>query len=100
MSNQSTIITVEDGKSGILVKNEKYLKDAIVTLLKDDKLNEDMGLYGEKFVREKFDIYNVCSEWKKLLEDVYNDVPQKEELINNNLLRKRGVINDFKYFIC
>ena len=76
--------TVEDGKSGILVKNEKYLKDAIVTLLKDDKLNEDMGLYGEKFVREKFDIYNVCSEWKKLLEDVYNDVPQKEELINNN----------------
>ena len=60
------------------------LKDAIVTLLKDDKLNEDMGLYGEKFVREKFDIYNVCSKWKKLLEDVYNDIPQKEELINNN----------------
>lgn len=76
--------TVEDGKSGILVKNEKQLKDAIVTLLKDDKLNEDMGLYGEKFVREKFDIYNVCSKWKKLLEDVYNDIPQKEELINNN----------------
>lgn len=87
--------TVEDGKSGILVKNEKQLKDAIVTLLKDDKLNEDMGLYGEKFVREKFNIYNVCSEWKKLLEDVYNDVPQEEELINNNFKYNLKWLRDF-----
>ena len=76
--------TVIDEKSGLLVRNEKNLKDAIITLLKDDKLNYQMGVYGEKFVKEKFDVYKVCSNWMKLLNEVYEDKEQNVELINNN----------------
>ena len=76
--------TVIDKKSGLLVRNEKHLKDAIVTLLKDDKLNYQMGVCGEKFVKEKFDVYKICNDWMKLLTDVYEDKEQKVELINNN----------------
>ena len=76
--------TVIDKKSGLLVRNEKHLKDAIVRLLKDDKLNSEMGVYGEKFVKEKFDVYKICNDWIKLLTDVYENKEQKAELINNN----------------
>ena len=76
--------TVVDEKSGLLVRSEKQLKDAIVRLLKDDKLNSEMGVYGEKFVKEKFDIYKVCNDWMKLLTDVYENKEQKIQLINNN----------------
>ena len=43
-----------------------------------------MGIYGEEFVKDKFDIYKICNEWIKLLTDVYENKEQKIELINNN----------------
>ena len=43
-----------------------------------------MGVCGEKFVKEKFDVYKICNDWIKLLTDVYENKEQKAELINNN----------------
>lgn len=88
------IDTVPNKKCGILVKSKKDLAKAIVKLLKDDELNKELGKQGEVYVRDNFNIYKICSRWKKELELVYNDLPSRQELseiktnVNLNWLRK------------
>lgn len=63
---------VDDGKSGFLVPigNERALVEKITELLQHPKLSEQMGEYGEKLVREKFNrekiVQGIIEFWKKL----------------------------------
>lgn len=67
--------TVSDGKTGILVRNERELAGAVVRLLRDDSLCRKMGSRGMKYVRERFDMPLIIEEWKKLLTEVYEGIP-------------------------
>lgn len=63
--------TVDDGKTGFLFESEdiKDLANKIITLLKDEKLREEMG----KAAKEKIKQY----EWSKIAEktvEIYNEV--------------------------
>ena len=61
---------VLDKKTGLLVeeKNSKELANALLTLLKDEKLRENLGDRANKMVKEKFDI----NKQTQKLEELYN----------------------------
>lgn len=86
--------TVCDGETGILIRNERELVKAVVRLLHNDDLCQTMGKKGMKFVRESFDIIPIAEEWKKLLTDVYENIPAKPDyrctypLLNYKWLRE------------
>ncbi len=45
---------VQDGKSGMLVKNEDELNDAIETLCNNAPLREEMGKFGHEYIKRNF----------------------------------------------
>ncbi len=71
--------TVCDRKTGILIKNERQLADAVVRLLCDDGLCDVMGTQGSQYVREHFDMPLIIEDWKKVLTEVYEDLPVKPD---------------------
>lgn len=71
--------TVDNGKSGILIRDERELADAVVRLLLNDELCQKMGNRGVEYVRERFDMPLVIEEWKKLITEVYEDIPAKRD---------------------
>lgn len=38
-----------------------------------------MGICGEKFAKEKFEVYKLCNDWMKLLTYIYEDKEEKVE---------------------
>lgn len=83
--------TICNNKSGILINKEEDLADAIINLLKDNEKNKCYGDYGEKFVREKFDINKICTEWEKLFIDIMEN--KKTEPI----YKTKNYFNDLKW---
>ncbi|MGJ8673007.1 glycosyltransferase [Rubritalea sp.] len=65
--------TVADAKTGILVRDTKGLSEAIVRLLTDQSLNEQMGAAAQSFVSGKFGYDSVCRSWASLLDCVVED---------------------------
>lgn len=83
--------TVSNGKSGVLIKNDKELINSIVELLKNKALNKSMGQYGKRYVTSKFDIYSICDEWRKCLYEIKDD---KKPCIN---LKTSNYLCDLKW---
>lgn len=69
--------TVIDGETGLLVSTDSQFVNAVVELLNDREKNQLFGKKGKLFVRSNFNINEIVQEWKRLVEDVYDDVPQK-----------------------
>ena len=65
--------TVANEYSGILIDDVSSLEKAIICLLKDKERNTQYGINARKFVKEKFDINRIVSEWNGLLNSV-NDM--------------------------
>jgi len=59
---------VEDGTTGILVehKDHEALAEALLRLLKDDKLSKRMGDAGRKRVEERFSWDRIVDELEKV----------------------------------
>ena len=71
--------SVQDGKTGILINNERELANAVVRLLCDNDLCDKMGVRGMKFVRGNYHMTRFLEEWKKLLTEVCDDIPAKPD---------------------
>lgn len=76
--------TVDNNRSGLLIKSKNQLLNSIIDLLEDNQKNTYMSLYATKYVRDNFDIYDICREWRKILYEVYNDVDVVQELKTKN----------------
>lgn len=58
---------VKDGQTGFLIKNETQLRDRIVSLLKSNSLNEELGINGIEFVKQ-FETDIIIPKWIQLFE--------------------------------
>jgi glycosyltransferase involved in cell wall biosynthesis len=67
--------TVVNGKTGILVNNERELISAITRLLTNHNFNNTIGTNGYHFVRKHFSIEKVVQQWLKLIDDVKRNEP-------------------------
>lgn len=65
--------TVVDGETGLLISNTRQLASAIVELLLQPEKASRLGQKGDRFVREKFGMDQVCARWRELLLDVCED---------------------------
>lgn len=83
--------TIKDKKSGLLFKNDKEFIEYIIKLLNNDNLNYELGEYGKKMVREKFNIEFICSNWYTMLYNVLNNVDNKVDFEAENWF------NDYKW---
>ncbi|RME86032.1 MAG: glycosyltransferase family 1 protein [Planctomycetota bacterium] len=64
---------VKDGETGILVspENEKELEKAVLTLLTNEKMRQEMGEKGQKWAMEYFTWKRTAEETAKILEEAY-----------------------------
>lgn len=62
--------TVEDKKTGFLINNEKELLAAIVKLLKNKELNENMGNNAKNFVSARFSPNEIIKQWTQMFDDI------------------------------
>lgn len=84
-SNSNGLLeTVLNKKTGILVNNNKALRKSIVELLLNEEKNKRLGRKGEEFVKESFNIDLICKKWIRVIDDVYNDIVQKENISTKN----------------
>ena len=81
--------TVDNGRSGYLVKTKQELKEKIIFLLKNENKAVEMGLEGKKFVKEKFNWEKISNEWFRLFYDIMNNKPVKILPLTQNI--------DFEY---
>ena len=71
--------TVKDGETGILVEpeNSDELSKAITKLLLDDKLREQLGMFGYDFVHEECNCISMAKNSLKLYEQVLKNNDNK-----------------------
>lgn len=67
--------TVSNKHTGILIKTGKQLKNAIITLLKDDDVNSLYGTNGQLFYKRNFTPEIIINKWGKLFNEVMDDKP-------------------------
>ncbi|RDY25013.1 glycosyltransferase family 4 protein [Romboutsia maritimum] len=65
---------VLNNKSGIIVEseNEEQLKDAIIKLLENQDLRNNMGKTGRKFVKENYEVNLNFNDIEKIYENIIN----------------------------
>jgi len=70
---------VEDGRSGFLVppKDPEALAEAIITLIRDPALREQMGKIGRQICLERFDISKTAHKIMKLYERFLSEIKSK-----------------------
>ena len=59
-----------DGRTGILIDRERDLAQAVVRLLRDDRLRASMAEQAVAYARDHFDIAIVVRAWERLLRDL------------------------------
>lgn len=77
--------TIKHKKTGLLINNEKELLNAILILLKNEKLNENMGENAKIFVTEKFSPEKIIKQWIQLFKDIELEKPVIYYKPNTNL---------------
>ena len=63
--------TVDDGRTGVLVRDVKCLSDSIVRLLDSPQLNQAYSCSAVEFVAKKFNYGLVCAEWLELFRVIH-----------------------------
>lgn len=76
--------TVKNRETGFLVKNDNELIEAVSKLLIDNNLASDMGKNASNYVKDKFDIKDICYEWRRILYQVKNNQSSFIELKSEN----------------
>ncbi len=67
--------TVSNKHTGILIKTGKQLKNAIITLLKNDDINSLYGTNGQVFYKQNFTPEIIINQWNKLFNEIMEDKP-------------------------
>lgn len=80
--------TVRDGETGILVRSDDELVDAIVELLQNRKKRERLGRAAMEFTRRKFAYREICEDWRTLFERVGEGLPVRPVPIKSNLFHQ------------
>ena len=65
--------TVINNSSGDLVKSPKELAESILSLLDNEKKRTEYGIYGKRFVRQRFEINKIAKEWETYFCDLKAD---------------------------
>lgn len=65
--------TVNNGKTGYLVKTREELKEKIIYLLKNEDKALEMGQNGIKFVEDKFNWEKISKQWNKEFFNILNE---------------------------
>ena len=68
---------IENGKTGILCKTKHGLKKNIIKILKDKKTFKNLPT-GIEYFKNVFDISVFVSNWKRIINEVYNDNPPRK----------------------
>ncbi|HAT4119824.1 glycosyltransferase family 4 protein [Clostridium perfringens] len=96
--------TVKSDYSGMLFNNKKEFLNSIINLLSDNKKNKVMGINGEEYVKNKFDIPIIAKKWNTMLENVYYGVDSIQVLecknYNNHLKWLREINRRIKKIHC
>lgn len=83
--------TVSNRNTGLLSNNkQKMIKD--IDYLMKDNINIMMSKNAIKFVREKFDIYEICKKWKGIFDSIYLNKPN-----NNEHEKISNILYDLKF---
>jgi glycosyltransferase involved in cell wall biosynthesis len=69
--------TVKDKKTGLLVRSESQLKNAICKLLRSPNICNGMGSAGVEWVNKNFRTEKVIQDWRKMLIRVENGEPAR-----------------------
>ena len=85
------IDTVNDGKTGYLFDTEEQFIKYIVKLLKDRKMNLELGYNGKQYISEKFNPEVLVEEWIAMFEDIQKEVNVTYQNPNGNYF------NDYKF---
>lgn len=110
--------TVDNKKTGILVKSNKAMVRSIVNLLNNQELCNKFSTNAPKFVENKFNIRIVCDEWIRVFKEVveekeafqkiktenyWHDLKWLRELNrilkNNKLLKSTPSIMEYRHII-
>lgn len=83
--------TVQNDKSGYLVKTKRGLENKIKYLLENDEISKKMGEKGVKFVTENFEIKKIVYQWENMILQVVNE---KEVEFNINYSNMK-IFNSF-----
>ena len=89
--------TVINGKTGYLISNESELANRIIRILKNNKLNYDLGCEGKRFVESLFLPEKIINDWLQLFSDVVSNVPCKVIVPNSNLNNQFKWMRKFNY---
>jgi glycosyltransferase involved in cell wall biosynthesis len=81
--------TVVDGKTGFLCKSGYGLRESIIKLLTDNKLNREFGINGKNYYEENFTSAIIVTQWEKLILDAKVDFDDKIHFDSK-------VLDDFK----
>lgn len=81
---------VHDGISGFVVppKDPEALADAIVKLLKDDKLRKEMGENGYKKMKEELSWDKIAEKMIAIYKEVINEYKNKRRKIDDQKVHK------------
>ncbi|WP_456277311.1 glycosyltransferase family 4 protein [Bacillus sp. AK128] len=71
--------TVSHRNTGILIESEKQFINSVIWLLKNEEVRGRLGSNGFRYVKENFDVFDICKHWYQLFYDVLNE---KEPTIN------------------
>lgn len=83
--------TVKNRKTGFLFKNKSEFINRIILLLKDPRLNAEMGKIAHKYVKDTFSVDVIIPKWIELLADVDKGLPVQYYGVQGNWS------NDFKW---
>ncbi|TCL70748.1 glycosyltransferase involved in cell wall biosynthesis [Hydrogenispora ethanolica] len=78
--------TISDKHTGLLIKTGKQLREAIVTLLKDNETNSLYGANGQLFYNQNFTPEIIIKEWEKLFHEVMKGDSCKIIYPNDNMM--------------
>ncbi len=84
--------TVINKSTGILIKNNNELANAICKIMNEKNVQEELSDNAKKFVRSEFNIYNICTKWVKLFQEIVNNEEASVDIHMDNML------NDYKLF--
>lgn len=77
--------TVRDGETGLLIRSDEELEDAIVWLLQNRELRRRFGQEGLRFTRETFSYETICDEWCHLFRNVEKGIAPEPQPVRQNL---------------
>ncbi len=89
--------TVINGKTGYLISNERELANRIIRILKNNKLNYDLGREGKRYVEFAFLPEKIIEDWLQLFSDIVSNESCKVKVPKSNYFNQFKWMRKFNY---